>query len=63
MLSSMTSMSSVHDIAIRSLRLGPGKPLFAAFIGAAIEHKKTKSRPAAETQRVQALRVAPHANA
>jgi CTP synthase len=38
-------------------------PLFAAFIGAAIEHKKTKSRPAAEPQRVQALRVAPHANA
>ncbi|MGC1416374.1 MAG: CTP synthase [Candidatus Acidiferrum sp.] len=38
-------------------------PLFAAFIGAALEHKKSKSRPAAEPQRVQALRVAPHANA
>ena len=38
-------------------------PLFAAFIGAAIEHKKSKSRPAAEPQRVPALRVAPHANA
>ena len=38
-------------------------PLFAAFIGAALEHKKSKSRPASEPQRVQALRVAPHANA
>ncbi len=38
-------------------------PLFAAFIGAALEHKKSKSRPTAEPQRVQALRVAPHANA
>ncbi|MGB2652877.1 MAG: CTP synthase, partial [Candidatus Acidiferrum sp.] len=38
-------------------------PLFAAFIGAAIELKKNKSRPAAEPQRVQAVRVAPHANA
>jgi CTP synthase len=38
-------------------------PLFAAFIGAAIEHKKSKSRPTAEPQRVQAVRVAPHANA
>ena len=38
-------------------------PLFAAFIGAALEHKKSKSRPTAEPQRVQAHRVAPHANA
>ncbi|MGB7285066.1 MAG: CTP synthase, partial [Candidatus Acidiferrum sp.] len=38
-------------------------PLFAAFISASIEHKKNKSRPAAEPQRVQALHVAPHANA
>ncbi len=38
-------------------------PLFSAFIGAAIEHRKSKSRPVAEPQRVQAVRVAPHANA
>jgi len=37
-------------------------PLFAAFIGAALEHKKILSR-AAEPQRVQAVGVAPHANA
>jgi CTP synthase len=38
-------------------------PLFAAFIGAALEHKKSRSRPATETQRVQAVAVSPHANA
>jgi len=38
-------------------------PLFAAFIGAAIEHKKARSRSAAEPPRVQSAAVAPHANA
>ncbi|HEY1924784.1 MAG TPA: CTP synthase [Candidatus Acidoferrum sp.] len=38
-------------------------PLFAAFIGAAVEHKKNKSRPAAEPHRAQAVAVAPHATA
>jgi CTP synthase len=38
-------------------------PLFAAFIGASIEHKKQRSRPIAETPRVQAATSAPHANA
>jgi CTP synthase len=38
-------------------------PLFAAFIGAALEHKKIKSRPANESRRVQAVGVAPHATA
>jgi CTP synthase len=38
-------------------------PLFAAFIGAAVEHKKARSRPAAEAPRVQAAAIAPHANA
>jgi len=38
-------------------------PLFAAFIGAALEHKKARSRPAAESPRIQAVGVAPHANA
>jgi CTP synthase len=38
-------------------------PLFAAFIGAALEHKKNRSRPATEVQRVQAVAVSPHANA
>jgi len=38
-------------------------PLFAAFIGAAIEHKKARSRPVAEAPRVQSAAVAPHANA
>ena len=38
-------------------------PLFAAFIGAALEHKKQRSRPAAEAPRVQAAAIAPHANA
>jgi CTP synthase len=38
-------------------------PLFAAFIGAALEHKKNRSRPATEAQRVQAVGVSPHANA
>jgi CTP synthase len=37
-------------------------PLFAAFIGAALEHKKILSR-VAEPQRVQAVAVAPRANA
>src|ERR1700719_2786507 len=38
-------------------------PLFAAFIGAALEHKKNKSRPAAEAHRAQAIAVAPHVTA
>jgi CTP synthase len=38
-------------------------PLFAAFIGAALEHKKNRSRPATEPARVQVVGVAPHANA
>jgi CTP synthase len=38
-------------------------PLFSAFIGAALDHKKNKSRPASEMQRPQAMGVAPHANA
>jgi CTP synthase len=37
-------------------------PLFAAFIGAALEHKKILARPASESQHAQAG-VAPHANA
>ncbi|MHB8503059.1 MAG: CTP synthase, partial [Candidatus Acidiferrales bacterium] len=38
-------------------------PLFAAFIGAALEHKKARSRPATEQPRIQAPAIAPHANA
>jgi CTP synthase len=41
-------------------------PLFAAFIGAALEHKKNKSRPTTEAHRSQAVSdvgVAPHATA
>jgi CTP synthase len=38
-------------------------PLFAAFIGAALERKKNRSRPATEVQRVQAVAVSPHASA
>jgi CTP synthase len=41
-------------------------PLFSAFIGAAIEHKKNKNRPVAEvaeSHRAQAVAVAPHATA
>ena len=44
-------------------------PLFAAFIGAALEHKRQRLRPlvapapADEVQRAPALRVAPHATA
>jgi CTP synthase len=41
-------------------------PLFSAFIGAAIEHKKNKNRPVtevAESHRAQAVAVAPHASA
>jgi CTP synthase len=38
-------------------------PLFAAFIGAALEHKKNRSRPAAEPHRTQAFGVAPHVTA
>jgi CTP synthase len=38
-------------------------PLFAAFIGASIEHKKQRSRPITEAPRVQTASVAPHANA
>jgi CTP synthase len=36
-------------------------PLFSAFIGAAIEHKKNKNRPVAESHRAQAVAVGPHA--
>jgi CTP synthase len=35
-------------------------PLFAAFIGAALENKKQKARPAKEPQRAQAVGVGPH---
>jgi CTP synthase len=38
-------------------------PLFSAFIGAAIEHKKNKTRPVAESHRAQAVAVGPHATA
>jgi CTP synthase len=38
-------------------------PLFAAFIGAALEHKKARSRATTEPPRVQAAAIAPHANA
>ncbi len=38
-------------------------PLFAAFIGAALEHKKFLSRPVTGPQRPQAAGVAPRANA
>jgi CTP synthase len=38
-------------------------PLFAAFIGASIEHKKQRSRPLGEAPHVQAAVIAPHANA
>jgi CTP synthase len=38
-------------------------PLFAAFIGAALEHKKNKSRPTAESHRPQAVTAAPHLTA
>jgi CTP synthase len=38
-------------------------PLFAAFIGAAVDHKRNKSRPANEPHRAQAVGVAPHATA
>jgi CTP synthase len=34
-------------------------PLFAAFIGAALEHKKNKSRPATEPQREHVIGLAP----
>jgi CTP synthase len=38
-------------------------PLFAAFIGAALEHRKARSRQPAEPPRAQAAAIAPHANA
>jgi CTP synthase len=38
-------------------------PLFAAFIGAALEHKKAKSRPTSESHRPQAVSAAPHVTA
>jgi CTP synthase len=38
-------------------------PLFAAFIGAALEHKKQRSRVVADAPRVQAAAIAPRANA
>jgi CTP synthase len=38
-------------------------PLFAAFIGAALEQRKLRSRPVADSRRAQAVGVAPHATA
>ncbi len=38
-------------------------PLFAAFIGAALEHKRNRLRPANEPHRAQAVGVAPHVTA
>jgi CTP synthase len=35
-------------------------PLFAAFIGASLEHKRNKTRPLAEPARAQAVAVGPH---
>jgi CTP synthase len=35
-------------------------PLFAAFIGASLEHKRQKTRPLAEPARAQAVAVGPH---
>jgi CTP synthase len=35
-------------------------PLFAAFIGASLEHKHNKTRPLAEPARAQAVAVGPH---
>ena len=38
-------------------------PLFAAFIGAAVEHKKARSRLVNDSHRAQAVGVTPHASA
>src|SRR5712672_2755561 len=38
-------------------------PLFAAFIGASLEHKHNKSRPVAEPARAQAIAVGPQVSA
>ncbi|PYU78504.1 MAG: hypothetical protein DMG50_27215, partial [Acidobacteria bacterium] len=38
-------------------------PLFAAFIGAALEHKKNKARAAPEPKRAQAVGLTPHVTA
>jgi CTP synthase len=38
-------------------------PLFAAFIGAALEYKKNRSRPAVEPHRTQAVGMAPQVSA
>src|SRR6267143_1982387 len=38
-------------------------PLFAAFIGAALEHKKNKGRPVPEPKRAQAVGITPHVTA
>src|SRR5260370_1052153 len=38
-------------------------PLFAAFIGAALENKKAKTRPAPEPKRAQAVGLTPHVTA
>jgi CTP synthase len=38
-------------------------PLFSAFIGAALEHKKLKSRSTADAHRQQAIAAAPHVTA
>jgi CTP synthase len=38
-------------------------PLFAAFIGAALEQKKSKLRSANESHRAQAVGAAPHVTA
>jgi len=38
-------------------------PLFAAFIGAALENKKNKMRPISEPKRAQAVGIAPRVTA
>jgi CTP synthase len=46
----------------KSKQLEP-HPLFAAFIGAALEHKKLKSRSTADAHRQQAVAATPHVTA
>jgi CTP synthase len=38
-------------------------PLFAAFIGAALEHKRNNARRLAEPKRTEAVGIAPHVTA
>ena len=56
-------MLPAREISLGSIHLGRGNPLFAAFIGASIEHKKNRSRPATDPPLVQAAAIASHANA